>query len=187
MSSPRMNRWVAAAVAAALGPATAAAQATPGNEELLQKIDELSQKVLVLERRLEIQDEATQAASKSTPVVKASPKGFSLESPDKQNVVKLRGTLHFDGRHFQDDTTADTADTWLLRRVRPTLEGTLGGLYDFRFTPDFAGGRSIILDAFATARVQPWFAVTAGKFKVPVGLERLQSATDTFSAPGTVA
>ena len=25
---------------------------------------------------------------------------------------------------------------------------------------------------------QPWFAVTAGKFKVPVGLERLQSAND---------
>ncbi|HET9693101.1 MAG TPA: porin [Steroidobacteraceae bacterium] len=178
MSSPRLNRWTAAAVAAALGPATAAAQGTPGNEELLQRIEELSQKVLVLERRLEIQDEAAQSTSKSTPVVKASPKGFSLESPDKQNVVKLRGTLHFDGRHFQDDTTVDTADTWLLRRVRPTLEGTLGGIYDFRFTPDFAGGRSIILDAFATARVQPWLAVTAGKFKVPVGLERLQSAND---------
>ena len=179
MSFPPANRWTAAAIAAAatLAP-VAATHAEATNEELLQKIDELGQKVLVLERKLEIADETTQAAAKSTPVVKASPKGFSVESPDKQNTVKIRGTLHFDGRHFQDDTTPDTADTFLLRRVRPTIEGTLAGIYDFRFTPDFAGGRSIILDAFATARFQPWFNVTAGKFKVPVGLERLQSAND---------
>ena len=124
MSSPRMNRWAAAAVAAALGPATVAAQATPGNEELLLRIDELNQKLLVLERKLELQDEASQTAVKSTTVVKASPKGFSLESPDKNNVVKLRGTLHFDGRHYQDDVTPETADTWLLRRVRPTAAVT---------------------------------------------------------------
>jgi phosphate-selective porin OprO/OprP len=178
MSFSPASRWPAAALAAAaLAPATASpADAT--NDELLQKIDELSQKVLVLERKLEIQDETTQTAAKSTPVVKASAKGFSVESPDKQNTVKIRGTLHIDSRHFQDDTTPDTADTFLLRRVRPTIEGTLGGIYDYRFTPDFAGGRTIILDAFASARLQPWFNVTAGKFKVPVGLERLQSAND---------
>jgi phosphate-selective porin OprO/OprP len=175
-SVPSSRRVLAAAIAAALLPATG--QADPTSDELLQKIEELSQKVLVLERKLEVQDETTKSAAASTPVVKASPKGFSLASADNQNVVKLRGTLHFDGRQFQDDAAPETADTWLLRRVRPTLEGTLGGIYDFRFTPDFAGGRTIILDAFATARLQPWFAVTAGKFKVPVGLERLQSAND---------
>jgi phosphate-selective porin OprO/OprP len=172
------TRWTAAAIAAAaLAPVTAS-RAEPTTDELLQKIDDLSQKVLVLERKLEIQDEATQTSVKSSPVVKASPRGYSIESPDKQNVVKLRGTLHFDSRHFEDDVTAETADTFLLRRVRPTIEGTLGGIYDFRFTPDFAGGRAIILDAFAAARFQPWFTLTAGKFKVPVGLERLQSAND---------
>jgi phosphate-selective porin OprO/OprP len=178
MTSSPANRWIAAAIAAAAIVPVTASHAQPTTEELLQKIDDLSQKVLVLERKLEIQDEATQTAVKSSPVVKASPKGYSIESPDKQNVVKLRGTLHFDSRHFEDDVTPESADTFLLRRVRPTLEGTLGGIYDFRFTPDFAGGRTIILDAFATARLQPWFAVTAGKFKVPVGLERLQSAND---------
>ncbi|HWJ04632.1 MAG TPA: porin [Steroidobacteraceae bacterium] len=178
MSFTPASRWTAAAIAAAAIAPVTASRAAPTTEELLQRIDELSQKVLVLERKLEIQDETTQAAVKSTPVVKASPRGFSIESADKQNVVKLRGTLHFDGRHFQDDATPETADTWLLRRVRPTIEGTLGGIYDFRFTPDFAGGRTIILDAFAAARFQPWLTVTAGKFKVPVGLERLQSAND---------
>jgi phosphate-selective porin OprO/OprP len=178
MSFSPASRWTAAVISAAAMATSTASHAEATTEELLQKIDELSQKVLVLERKLEIQDETTKTAAKSTPVVKASPRGFSVESPDKQNTVKIRGTLHFDGRHFQDDTTPETADTFLLRRVRPTIEGTLGGIYDYRFTPDFAGGKTIILDAFANARFRPWLNVTAGKFKVPVGLERLQSAND---------
>ena len=179
MSSPFVNRWTFAAIAAAAAVAPiSGAQAETTNEELLQRIDELNQKVLILERKLEIQDDTTKTTVASAPVVKASPKGFSIASADNQNVVRLRGTLQFDGRHFQDDNTPETADTWLLRRVRPTIEGTLGGIYDFKFTPDFAGGKTIILDSYATARFEPWFQVTAGKFKVPVGLERLQSAND---------
>ncbi|MET0661392.1 MAG: porin [Steroidobacteraceae bacterium] len=146
--------------------------------QLREQLEAQQQQLRVLERKIELTEEAAKAAAPTTPVVKASPKGFSIGSPDNANVVKLRGTFHFDGRRFIDDVTPETADTWILRRVRPTLEGTLGGIYDFRFTPDFAGGRTIILDAFATARLRPWLAVTGGKFKVPVGLERLQSAND---------
>lgn len=142
------------------------------------RLESQQQQIKVLERKLELNDDAAKAAAASTPVVKAGPKGFSFGSPDGANVVKLRGTLHYDGRYFLDDTAPDLADTWVLRRVRPTLEGTLGGIFDFRFTPDFAGGRTIILDAFGTIRFKPWAQLTAGKFKVPVGLERLVSAND---------
>lgn len=164
-------------------PLTGHAQTAGGSvaEELRQLREQLEaqqQQLRVLQRKIELTEEAARAAAPSTPVVKASPKGFSIGSPDTNNVVKLRGTLHFDGRRFIDDVTPETADTWLLRRVRPTIEGTLNGIYDFRFTPDFAGGRTIILDAFAAARFRPWLTITAGKFKVPVGLERLQSAND---------
>jgi len=62
--------------------------------------------------------------------------------------------------------------------VRPILEGTVGGIYDFRFTPDFGQGRTVIQDAYVTGRFKPGFQVTAGKFKAPLGLERLQSAND---------
>ena len=70
-------------------------------------------------------------------------------------------------------------DSWQATRVRPTLEGTVGGIYDFKFMPDFGQGRTVIQDAHVTARLNPAFQVTAGKFKSPVGLERLQSANDT--------
>lgn len=142
------------------------------------QLESQQQQIKVLERKLELNDEAAKAAATSTPVVKAGPKGFSFQSADGANVVKLRGTLHFDGRRYFDDITPATADTWTFRRIRPTLEGTLNGIYDFRFTPDFAGGRTIILDAFLAARLKPWATITAGKFKVPVGLERLVSAAD---------
>ena len=86
--------------------------------------------------------------------------------------------MHVDGRFFESDDPEGLKDTWQATRVRPIVEGTLGGIYDFRFTPDFGQGRTVIQDAYVTGRFEPAFQVTAGKFKSPVGLERLQSASD---------
>jgi phosphate-selective porin OprO/OprP len=106
--------------------------------------------------------------------IKAGPTGFSIASADGSNVIRFRGNLAVDGRWFMDKSTPETADTFLFRKVRPYIEGTIDDDYDFRFMPDFAGGKTIIVDAFLTARILPWLAVQAGKFKGPVGLERLQ-------------
>ena len=106
--------------------------------------------------------------------VKAGPAGFSFSSSDNSNVIRFRGNLAVDGRWFSDHTTPESADTFLFRRVRPYIEGTIDNDYDFRFMPDFAGGKTIVVDAFLTGRILPWLAIQAGKFKGPVGLERLQ-------------
>jgi phosphate-selective porin OprO and OprP len=106
--------------------------------------------------------------------IKAGPTGFSFESADEANVIRFRGNLAVDGRWFMDRGTPESDDTFLFRKVRPYIEGTIDNDYDFRFMPDFAGGKTIIVDAFVTARILPWLAVQAGKFKGPVGLERLQ-------------
>lgn len=160
--------------------ATSSSEGTRSSDAatLQQRLDEQEQRLKILERRLELQDEAAKAAAASTPVVRASPSRLSFQSADGSNSIRFRGVLHFDGRDFLDDSTPETSDTWLLRRVRPIVEGTLNNLYDFRFTPDFGGGRAIVQDAYIAARFKPWAVVTAGKFKVPVGLERWQSATD---------
>jgi phosphate-selective porin OprO and OprP len=170
---------LARAVSATLLLAAAGVAGADDVSELRERLEAQEQKIRVLERKLELQDEAAKAAVPTTPVVRASPQqGFRIQSADSANVVRLRGVLQVDGRRFTDDITAETADTWILRRVRPILEGTLNGIYDFRFTPDFAAGRTVIQDAYVAARFKPWATLTAGKFKVPVGLERLQSATD---------
>ena len=165
-------------------------------EELRNQVQELSQQVKVLARKGEITEEETVAAKKTTPVVKASSSGFGFESADGKNVIKLRGLLQADYRSFQDGANDvrnrsnnragnldangfhDANDSALLRRIRPTIEGTVNGKYDFRFTPDFGNGNTQIIDAYIDARLSPSFKIRAGKYKPFVGLERLQSASD---------
>jgi len=100
--------------------------------------------------------------------------GFTLRSVDGANTLHLRGNISVDGRYFSDGGTPVSADTWLVRRLRPTIEGTLDGRFDFRFMPDFGLGKSVVQDAWADARINPAVVLTFGKFKAPVGLERLQ-------------
>ena len=165
-------------------------------ESLRALVQQLDQKVKVLERKDEINEETTIAKKKDTPVVKASEKGFSFESADGKNIIKLRGLLQADYRSFQNgsndvrnrtnsragnlDTNGfrDANDSGLLRRVRPIVEGTLLGKYDFRFTPDYGNGNTQIFDAYIDARLDPAFKIRAGKYKPFVGLERIQSAAD---------
>ena len=104
--------------------------------------------------------------------------GFSLKSADGAFEIQLRGYVHTDGRFWTGDDELPATDTFLLRRVRPILEGTLYKFIDFRIMPDFGEGRTQLADGYLEARLSPALRVRAGKFKLPIGLERLQSATD---------
>jgi phosphate-selective porin OprO/OprP len=111
-------------------------------------------------------------------VATAGKDGFSLKSADGNFQLKLRGYVQLDGRFFQSDDQRPATDTFTLRRVRPIVEGTLYKIFDFRIMPDFGGGQTVLQDAYLEGRFTPAFKVRAGKFKPPVGLERLQSGTD---------
>jgi phosphate-selective porin OprO/OprP len=164
---------------AALAQQAAAAPATSDSDaDLRQEIEAQKQRLAILERKLEIQEEAVTAAAASAPKITANASRFQIGSADGKNFIRLRGTLFADNRAFGGDSAPETADTFILRSVRPTIEGTFGGIYDFRFTPDFGNGRTSIVDAYAAARFNPGFAVTVGKFKPSVGLERLASEPD---------
>ena len=167
-----------AAIFAALALPLAAQAQEVSNEELLKRIEEQDQKILVLERKLEITDEAAASAKESTAVVSAGPKGFTLRSADGKNQLKLRGTLHLDGRYLDGTDPGGVVDSFQATRVRPIFEGTFANIFDFRFMPDFGQGRTVIQDAWVNARFNPAAALQFGKFKSPVGLERLQSAND---------
>src|SRR5689334_10636987 len=71
-------------------------------EKLRGLVEALDQKIRVLERKNELADEAADARKKETPVVKASEKGFGLQSADGQHEIRLRGLLQADGRAFAD-------------------------------------------------------------------------------------
>lgn len=143
-----------------------------------ERLDELDQKIRVIDRRTELDKEQAAEKAKTAGGITAGRDGFTLKSADGAYQLKLRGYTHFDGRFYQEDDQRPANDTFLLRRIRPILEGTLAKIFDFRIMPDFAQGTTVLQDGYIEARFSPAFRVRGGKFKPPVGLERLQSATD---------
>lgn len=144
------------------------------------RVQELEQRLLVLERKLEIQNEEAAAKAKDAPVVTASEKGFSLKNAKGDYEIKFTGLAQIDGRYFIGDDSA-FRDGFQARRLRPTIQGNLGKLVSFRFTPEFAGsgfgdasGNSIV-DAYFDLKFSPAASLRIGKQKGPIGLERLQS------------
>jgi phosphate-selective porin OprO/OprP len=57
------------------------------------------------------------------------------------------------------------------------VQGSLGKYFDFNIMTDFGGGTAVLQDAWLDFKPSPKLRVRVGKFKPPVGLERLQSAT----------
>jgi phosphate-selective porin OprO/OprP len=154
-----------------------AAQADAGNAAVLQRVEALEEELALLRRKLEVADEAA-ASRPPQPVIVAGPDGFALRSPDQKYQLRLRGYTHFDARFFREESPQGSGvDTFAFRRIRPQLEGTLAGVVDFRIMPDFAGSQLVVQDAYANLRYLPEAQLQLGKFKGPVGLERLQSAT----------
>lgn len=160
-------------------------------EKLKAQIEELDQRLRILDRKQELVNEDVANRQKAAPTVTASDKGFGIKSADGQFEYRLRGLVHFDYRSFDGAAPASTIyDGFLARRIRPTFEGTVFGKYGFRFTPEFAESgdgsgtsgitqnKTRVIDAYLETRFDPAYSVRFGKFKPFVGLERLQSGSD---------
>lgn len=159
-------------------PVPAAAPANAATDPALQqRIDELEQQARITARKVEIDQEAAAQRAKDGPQVIAGREGFGLRTADNQFALRLRGLIQVDARAYDSDVPGTAPDTFTLRRVRPIFEGTLLGKYGYRFMPDFGQGTTQIFDAYGEANFHPAFKVRIGKFKPPVGLERLQSAS----------
>ena len=103
--------------------------------------------------------------------------GFSLQNESGDFRLQIRGYAHFDGRFFTGDEGFLAVDTFVVRRARPIVQGSLGKYFDFNLMPDFGGGTTVLQDAWVDFKPSPTIKVRVGKYKSPVGLERLQSAT----------
>lgn len=193
------RRWAPLAVAVLCSLALPAfAQHKPTVEELQQRLEalerrlgtsvasdgsgeasvtDLDQRLRVIERRLELQQEEAVAKAKEAPVISVNDKGASFKSADGNYEVRLRGLLQGDARFYVNDESLPQNDTFLLRTARPIIEGSLGKLIGFRFTPEFAGDSASIVDAYIDVRLDPAYTLRVGKFTSPVGLERLQSSS----------
>ena len=155
--------------------ATAAPEAGAGTTTA-----DLDQRLRVLERKLELQSEEAAAKAATAPVVSLDDKGLAVRSAAPGAFeLKLRGLVQGDGRFWIGDDQLPQNDTFLLRRVEPTLEGSWGPLLGFRLTAQLAGDSATINDAYVDLKFDPRATVRFGKTKTPLGLERLQSSGST--------
>lgn len=146
----------------------------PAAEGDATALADLDQRLRVIERKLELQAEDAAAKAARDPVVSlTAAKGLSVKSPDGFE-VKVRGLVQADARHFIGDTEVPQNDTFLFRRVEPTLEGTWGPLIGFRVQAQLAGDTATLNDAYVDLKFDPRATVRLGKFKAPFGLEQLQ-------------
>src|SRR5205814_1469140 len=149
-------------------------------ESLKQQIQQLDQKVRLLERNRELENEAADGKTNDVAKITIDQRGFSFASADGNFAISLKGILQFDSRTFFKDGGIKGNDGFLLRRARPIISGTVFRDFDFLFVPDFGGtSGTVIQDAYLNYRYLPELQFQFAKFKSPVGLESLQSDPDT--------
>ena len=153
--------------------------APPANAQAAADLADLDQRLRILERKLDLQAEDAAAKAATTPVVSLGEKGLSVKSPPPGDFeLRVRALVQGDGRFWFGDDQFPQADTFLLRRVEPTLEGNWG-IVGFRITPQLAGDSATINDAYVDVKFDPRAILRVGKTKTPVGLELLQSSGST--------
>ena len=162
-----------------------AEQATKQAEQATKQAEQVTtQAAQQAEQAAQKAEEAAKKA-KEMPVLVAGENGFGLKSADGNFVLRLRGYAQADERFYFYDKANNKTDAFLLRRVRPILEGTLFRDFDFRIMTDFGNGAAaanLLQDAYLEWKYWPWLKVRAGKYKPPVGLEQLQQDTWLFFA-----
>ncbi len=141
------------------------------------RLDDIEQSARIALRKHELLEEEAAKRAKEAPKLIVDDKGFSMALPDKSYVLKFHALLQVDGRFFFDSESLQAFDTFLVRRFRPALSGTLFSIVDYRLLPEFAGTVQI-LDAYLDIHPREWLRLRVGKMKAPIGLERLQSDAD---------
>lgn len=158
--------------------AVAAQHLAAQDDSTAARIERLEQQVRINDRLREIWQDSVATVLRAAPVISANRDGFSIRSADNAFSLRIKGYVHSDGRYYLSDSLKPGTTQFLLRRVRPIIEATVFKIYDVRIMPDFGAGTTVLQDAYIEARFAPGFRVRSGKYKPPVGLERLQSAND---------
>jgi phosphate-selective porin OprO/OprP len=124
------------------------------------------------------------AASAQTPAPSPAPitgfqDGFFVQSPDGDNRLLLGLVVQGDGRFSLDDPTP-IVNTFTTRKIRPSFSGRVSRYLDFKVTPDFGNGSSLLVDGYLDIRFSTKLRVRTGKDKTPIGYELLQSDKDLW-------
>lgn len=141
-----------------------------------QQIDQLQQQIDQIRKQ---QQADVAAINTNNASVTADDHGFTIRSNNGDFTLNIGADIQIDNRSFFGASGTPLPDTILLRRARPVFQGTIYRYIDYFFRPDFGKGTVAIYDAYAELKYFSHLKLRVGKFKTPIGLERLQSDDDT--------
>ncbi len=177
----------ALAAAIAFTPAIASAQDAPAASSdtpaltYEERIARLEQELDTLKRQRELDQEIATSTAAKTPVATLDKKGLSFTSADGKYAFGINAQVNVDIHSFGNDG-GTLRDEVVGRLIRPTFSGKAGNA-SFRFTPELGGSSSAaasIVDAYIEYKFSDAVQFRGGKFKSPLGLERLQSDADVI-------
>ena len=164
-------------VSAAIALVVSSSQAN-AEESINQKIDRLEQEIQLLKRQNEVSEEKQKAAAEKAATVEYGEKGLTITSPDKSASIKIKGYAQADSRSFLDNSNTSNVDQFLLRTARVSIDGKFQDDFGGKLTYDFGNNNPKLVDAYVDYKADPALNIRLGKFKAPIGLERLQSETE---------
>ena len=150
-------------------------------QELRNQVQTLMQEVRILKRQHEIEEEQALERGSQQTRVSAGSTSINFKSSNARYDLKLGGWFQADSRWFLNtvNTTngapSPRGDTFLIRRARLLVEGRFFDAFTYNFQPEFAGTTFSLLDANVNYEALPGFQIRMGRFKVPIGLELLQT------------
>jgi len=162
----------------AMSTPTCYGQTTSG-PDLESRIEELDQRLRTSERKREIREEEAEAAAKLNTTTNIGSGGYQIRSGDGNFQIALGADLQVDNRTFFGKSSTAQTDSILIRRLRPRCSGTVYKFVDFYVRADFGQGTTSVNEGYIDLKYFPRAVLRVGKFKPPVGLERLHSDDDT--------
>ena len=123
--------------------------------------------------------------------VDAGPGGFGVRSANKESQLRFHLQVQADAKFWHGTTPAKVNETFFLRRAIPWIDGTLPYGVSFLVAPDFsqinstntaaqANAAIILPDAYFQIKILDELQFRFGKFRAPIGLERLQPTGQLF-------
>jgi len=144
-------------------------------EALKKQIQALTEKVEQMEQK----NNAQIAKLTNAPFITAGAEGFSLQSADKNFILKLSGFAQVDARDYLTSAPGGK-DTFTIRRMRAIASGSVYHDFEYYMQTDFAAldtatttNNSFLQDAYVNIHHWDAFQVQAGKMKEPVSMEVL--------------
>jgi phosphate-selective porin OprO/OprP len=144
-----------------------------------ERIEELEHRLRLMEEKHGMAHdepaEPKKGADKSTAAhVSFGPDAVAIGSADGKFQFRFLPFVQVDARFFLDD---GGTNTFLLRRVRPIMDGTFFEYFDWRIAPELTGTPRIDV-AFVNIRLFKEIQLRGGKLIAPAGLERNLNPTD---------